>query len=288
MISVVGIGNAASSIAELFDSTSNYYVYCLNNIVKRSSKRKFKLKHFDAPEDYELNVPDLKKFFSEISNDVQVIVVGSSYSSNYTLGILEQIKDKNIEIFYVKPDSELLTGIPKLVENSVFGVLQEYARSGLFKSFTIISNLEIEKSLDNIPIKKYYESINNTIFSMIHYINYFTHAEPEIGMVSKPLEINRIRTFGAINPKNLEEKWFFGLDTPRDVCYYICINKETLETDGTLHRKLVDILKNKPRNTFQRVSYAIYETPHNNDFGFCVAHTNVIQSQKTLDSLETE
>ena len=277
MISIVGIGNAASKIAEMFKETSNYEVYCLNNSVKRSSKRKFKLKHFEDPEECENNIPDLSEFFADISDDVQVIVVGSSFSSSYTLGILSQIKEKNIEVFYIKPDSELLTGMPKLLENTVFGVLQEYARSGLFKSFTVISNLEIEKSLDNIPIKKYYESINKTIFSMIHYVNYFTHAEPEIGMVSKPLDVNRIRTYGAINPKNLEEKWFFNLDTPRDVCYYICINKETLETDGTLHRRLVDILKSKPRNTFRRVSYAVYETPHQNDFGFCVAHTNVVQ-----------
>jgi hypothetical protein len=277
MISIIGIGNAATKIAGLFSETNNYEVYSLNSSIKRSSKRNFRLKHFEEPEEYEQNVPDLSSFFADISDDVQVIVVGSSYSSNYTLGILSQIRDKNIEVFYIKPDSELLTGTPKLVENAVFGVLQEYARSGLFKSLTIISNLEIEKSLDNIPIKKYYESINNTIFSMIHYVNYFTHAEPEIGMVSKPLDINRIRTYGAINPKNLEEKWFFDLDSPRDVCYYICINQETLETDGTLHRRLVDILKSKPRNTFRRVSYAVYETPHQADFGFCVAHTNVVQ-----------
>ena len=277
MISVVGIGNAASRVASLFKETNNYDVYLLNSSVKRSSKRQYKLKSFENPEDYEENIPDLAKFFSEISTDVQVIIAGSSYSSNYSLGILSQIKDKNIEVFYIKPDSELMTGNNKLIDNLVFGVLQEYARCGLLKSFTVISNLEIEKSLDNIPIKKYYESINSTIFSMIHYVNYFTHAEPEIGMVSKPLEINRIRSYGALSPKNLEEKWFFELDTPRDVCYYICINQETLETDGTLHRRLVDILKNKPRNTFQRVSYAIYETPHQADFGFCVAHTNVIQ-----------
>ena len=277
MISIVGIGTAASKLAELFITTNNYDVYTLNDSVKRTSKRKYKLKKFDAPEEYEKNIPNLKTFFSEISSNVQVFITGSSYSSNYSLGILEQLRGKDVEIIYIKPDSELLTGTPKLVENAVFGVLQEYARSGLFKSFTIISNLEIEKSLDNIPIKKYYESINNTIFSMIHYVNYFMHAEPEIGSVSKPLEINRIRSFGALNTKNLEEKWFFELDTPRDVCYYICINQETLETDGTLHRRLVEILKNKPRNTFQRVSYAIYETPHQADFGFCVAHTNVVQ-----------
>ena len=85
-------------------------------------------------------------------------------SSNYTLGILQQIRDKSIELFYVKPDIELLTGIPKLVENVMFGVLQEYARSGLFKNITILSNLEIEKYLDNVSIKSYYDSLNTTIF----------------------------------------------------------------------------------------------------------------------------
>mgnify|MGYP003323193086 CR=1 FL=1 len=37
-----------------------------------------------------------------IRDHVQVFIVGSSYSSNYALGILEQIKDKKIEIFYLK------------------------------------------------------------------------------------------------------------------------------------------------------------------------------------------
>ena len=277
MISIVGIGNAASRIAECFRQVDNYNVYTLNSTNKANSKRKYKLKSFENPEEYESNIPDLKKFFSDIDEHVQVIVVGSSYSSNYSLGILEQIKNKKIDLYYIKPDGELMTGVRKLVERAAFGVLQEYARSGLFNSFTIISNLEIEKSLDNVPVKKYYESINKSIFSMIHYMNFFVHNEPEIGMISKPLDINRIRSIGALDPKNLEEKWFFELDTPRDVCYYICINKQKLETDGTLHRRLVDLLKNKPRNTFKRISYAIYETPHENDFGFCVAHTNVIQ-----------
>ena len=277
MISIIGIGTAASRIAEKFTDTPSYNVFRLSGAIKRSSKHKYKLKSFDEPELYEQNIPDLKKFFSEVHDHTQVFVVGSSYSSNYALGILEQIKDKKIDLIYIKPDSELLTGIPKLIDRAVFGVLQEYARSGLLNSLTIISNLEIEKSLDNIPIKSYYDSINNSIFSMIHYLNYFQHTEPEIGMLTKPTEINRIRAIGAIEPKTLEEKWFFQLDNPRDVCYYMCINKEKLETDGTLHRKLVDILKSKPRNSFQRISYAIYETPYSNDFGFCVAHTNVVQ-----------
>jgi len=277
VISIVGLGNAASSIAEKFKQTKNYTVYVMNSDVQRNSKYKFRLKSYETAEQYEQNIPNVKKFFSELSDRVQFFIVGSSYSSNYSLGILEQIKDKKIDVFYVRPDTELMTGIPKLLDRVVFGILQEYARSGLLNSFTAISNTDVEKSIGSIPIKTYYDKINTSIFSTVHYINYFTHAEPEIGMTSRPLEINRIRTYGILNPKNLDENWLYPLDMERDICYYLCINKDRLEKEGGLHKKIVDMLKEKPKNAFRRISYAIYETEHD-DFGLCVAHTNAIQN----------
>jgi hypothetical protein len=276
MISIVGLGSAASKIAEKFKETKNYNVYVLNKEVVRNSKYKFRLKEFEAPEDYEANIPNVQNFFKDIDDRVQFFIMGSSFSSNYSLGILQQIRNKKIDVFYVQPDGELMTGVPKLLDKAVFSILQEYARSGLLNSFTAISNVMIEKSLGNLPIKSYYEKINESIFSTIHYVNYFDHAEPEIGMTSKPLEINRIRTYGILDPKNLQEKWLYELDMERDVCYYLCINRDRLENEGGLHKKIVDMLKEKPRNAFRRISYAIYETEHQ-DFGLCVAHTNAIQ-----------
>lgn len=277
MISIIGIGNAASTVAEKFKATKNYNVYVLNSSVERKTKYRFRLKSFKEPESYEDNIPDLTKFFANIDQNVQVFIMGSSFSSNYTLGILEQIKNKKIDLFYIQPDTELMTGIPKLLDKAVFSILQEYARSGLLNSFTPLSNHLIEKSIGDIPIKTYYDKINESIFSTVHYINYFSHAEPEIGLISKPLDINRIRTYGLLDPKNLEERWLYQLDMIRDVCYYLCINKQKLEEEGGLHKKIVDLLKDKPRNAFRRISYAIYETEHQ-DFGLCVAHTNAIQN----------
>jgi len=279
MISVVGIGSAASAIAEKFKAQKNYNVYLLNSKIERNTKYKHKLKVFEKPEEYENNIPDLKKFFSDLNDYVQIFIVGSSYSSNYSLGILEQIKDKKIDVFYIKPDIELLTGVPKLLENLVFGVLQEYARSGLLHSVTIISNESIEQNIQNISIKNYYDSLNNAIFSAVHYLNFFDHTDPEIGQVAKPSDINRIRSLGMLDPKNLQEKWFFELDMSRDVCYYLCINEQRLEDEVGLHKRIVDMLKEKPRNAYHKISYAIYET-HLSDFGFCVAHTNATQQQK--------
>jgi hypothetical protein len=285
MISVIGIGNGASAIAQKFSGTPQYEVYTLNDKVLKNSKYKFRLKKYDVPEDYENNTPDLTKFFANIRETVQVFIVGSSYSSNYALGILEQLKEKEIEIFYIQPDVELLIGIPKLVEATVFGVLQEYARSGLFKSITLISNLNLEQIVGEISIKNYFDSLNTSIYSTIHYINFFNHADPEIGNVARPAPINRIRTIGFLNMKDIKEKWLFDLDIERELCYYLCINKKKLETESGLHKKIVDMLKEKPKNAFRKISYAIYETDHKQDFGFCVAHTNAIQQQKDLDKL---
>ena len=287
MISIVGLGNAASAISELFSEIQQYKVYKLNSKILKNTKNEFKLQTYENPEDYEQNVPNVKKFFQNISDHVQFFIVGGSYSSNYCLGIMEQIKHKKIDLIYIQPDTELLTGLPVLIENTTFGVLQEYARSGLLNSITIISNLEIENSLGDLNIKTYYNSLNNFIFSAIHHLNYFVHSEPEIGQVSRPAEINRIRAIAGLNMKNLEEKWLFQLDTPRELCYYLAINTERLETEGGLHKKIVDMLKQKPKNAFRKISYAIYETPYH-DFGFCVAHTNVVQTKKTLDKLEQE
>jgi len=287
MISIIGIGNAASAIAENFKSQgNNYKVYQLGSGYK-NTKHTRKLKKFESPEEYENNIPDLGKFFKDANESVQVFIVGASYSSNYALGILEQLKDKTIEIFYVKPDTELLTGVPKLLENLMFGVLQEYARSGLFKSMTILSNLEIERSIPGLSIKNYYEKLNHTIFSCVHYLNFFNHTEPEIGQMARPAEINRIRTIGILDVKTLSEKWLFELDIPRETCYYICINQDRLEKESGLHRQIVDLLKEKPRNAFRKISYGIWET-HLHDFGFCVTHSNATQQQKTLDKLEQE
>ena len=277
MISIIGLGNAASKIADKFKSTKNYNVFTMNSEIERKTKYKFKLKSFERPEEYENNIPNLSKFFENIDEHVQLFIVGSSFSSNYSLGILEQLQGRKIDVFYIQPDTELMTGVPKILDKIVFGVLQEYARSGLLNSFTPISNIMVEKSIGNIPIKTYYDRINDSIFSTVHYINYFTHAEPEIGMTAKPLEINRIRTYGLLNVKNLQEKWLFELDMERDLCYYLCINKDRLENEGGLHKKIVDLLKQKPKNVFRRISYAIYETEYQ-DFGLCVAHTNAIQN----------
>ena len=88
MISIIGLGNAASKIADKFKQTKNYNVYTLNSSVQRNSKYKFKLKAYETPEEYEENIPNVKKFFADVDDRIQFFIVGSSLSSNYSFGIL--------------------------------------------------------------------------------------------------------------------------------------------------------------------------------------------------------
>ncbi len=287
MISLLGIGTAGENIVDCFKNNKEYNCYVISDNIERTTKYRRKIKRQENIEDYETSMPDLSKFCSTMDDHVQVFVCGSGRTANATLAILQYLRNKKIDVFYIQPDTDLLMGVSKLQERAIFGILQEYARSGLFNSFTAFSNPILEGSIGSVPIKKYFETINKTIYYCIHYKNLFDHTTPIIGNLSPPSEVQRIRSLGRIDPYNLEESWYFDLDNSRDVCYYICISTERLEKDGDLHKKIIKNLKDKPRNAFKNVSYAIYESPFETDFGFCVAHTNVIQN-KTLDKLEQE
>jgi len=284
MISLIGIGEAGCNMVSLFENHKEYNCF-LFSPEQENTKYTRKLPRVAKAEDCEREAPKLSSYKTKeaIQSRVQVFLCGSSFSANYTLAILEQIKDRQIDIFYIKPDVDLLIGEVKLQERAIFGILQEYARSGLFNSFTIFSNPAIEKTIGEIPIKKYFEMINKNIYYAVHYLNVFDHTTPLVGNLSKPSEVQKIRSVGIISVDKLSEQWYYDLQEDRDVAYYLCIATERLENDGKLHAKVVQSLKSKPRNAFKNVTYAIYESPYESDFGFCVAHTNFIQGL-VLDS----
>lgn len=285
MISLIGIGEAGCNVVSLFENHREYNCFLFSED-QENTKYTRKLSKVEKAEDCEGKAPKLSSYKTKeaIQDRVQVFLCGSSFSANYTLAILQQIRDREIDIFYIKPDVDLLIGNSKLQERAIFGILQEYARSGLFKSFTILSNPSIEKTIGEIPIKKYFDTINKSIYYAVHYLNVFDHTTPLVGNLSKPSDVQRIRSVGIVSVDKLTENWYYKLEEDRDVAYYLCIANERLETDGKLHSRVVESLKNKPRNAFKNVTYGIYESPYETDFGFCVAHTNFVQGQKLLDS----
>ena len=61
MISIVGLGNAASAIVEKFKEIPQYQIYVLNDKVEKNTSHAYNIPSFETPEEYEEKIPKLKK-----------------------------------------------------------------------------------------------------------------------------------------------------------------------------------------------------------------------------------
>ena len=69
---------------------------------------------------------------------------------------------------------------------------------------------------------------------------------------------------------------FFLLDKIRDICYIYGVNKEKLETDGSLFRSIVDSMKDKTDDNLN-ISYAVFPTSYESEISYCLAHASYVQ-----------
>ena len=67
---------------------------------------------------------------------------------------------------------------------------------------------------------------------------------------------------------------FFSLDNVKEMNYYYAINKNRLETDGSLMKKITENIK---MENDLKVSYGIFATDYEDDYVYCVANSSFIQ-----------
>ena len=126
MISVIGLGAAGISVATEFSQYPQYNIYKIGNIAPTNEfEYKWNVNSL-KPEDVEEEAPNLKKFFKNVEDDVYFFIAGDSLLANGTLAILQQIKEKNIDIFYLNPEANLMGNMLKLQNRAIFNILQEY------------------------------------------------------------------------------------------------------------------------------------------------------------------
>ena len=271
METIIGLGSAGCNIADCFAQYPQYNVYKLD--VGLSGKNCYYLPEYDTPEEYETHIGSLTNVFNKIEGDILFVLGGSGNVSGGALRALEQLRHCSINVLYIEPDIEMLSGNKRLQERSTYYILQEYARSGLFERIFLVSNPQIEKILGDVPIMGYNDKLNELIVSTIHMINVYNNIDPVVDNHSDFKEQTRISTFGISSLEN-EKKMFFSLDSIREMRYYYAINKKKLETDGTLMRKITENVKNEADID---VSYGIYSTDYADDYVYCVANASMIQ-----------
>jgi len=273
---VIGLGNGGNRIADLFSSYEQYTVYKIG-VNLPASERSISLPELKSPELYEEKCPDLKLFFKDLEDEVLFVLVGSSDITGATLAILEQIRHTRITILYVRPDLNLISHKKLLQEKITFNILQEYARSGLFHKLYLVDNLSMEEIIGEAPIAVYHQKINQAIVSTIHMINVFKHIEPVTITNPQTLDINKITTFGTLDPKTGKESLFYNLNNITNKFFYYSMSKIQLEKDGKLLQKIKIQVKDRLAENVTG-GFGIYQNEYTDNYTYMEVSTHILQN----------
>lgn len=263
----MGIGTAGCNVVEQLSEYSTYDCYYISNEIKKTSKYKFALPEEAGPEQYEkMDMTKLHKWIGKIDESCAVFLCGASDSTGITLRALEKLHQMGVkmEIVYFAPETEVLAEPKVLHERSVMGILQNFARSGLFEKICLVSNLKLEELAGPTNVFDYYKQINHVFTSTYYMLDVFKNTKPVTSTFKRPKESCRITTIG-LGAVEGEEKLFFPLEKEVEMVYYYGINEEKLRTEENLFRTITNNVKSKITEE-RKVSFGIYPTQYENDY----------------------
>jgi len=277
METIIGLGNAGCAIADEFAKYKQYSIYKIDDNLQGLKKNGiYNMPWQDGPERYEAKCPKMKNFFKNVSGEVLFIVSGAGNIAGATLNILENIKHCGINVLYIEPDLELLPITKRPQEKSTYYILQEYARSGVFKRIFMISNPMVEDCVGDVVISEYNKKLNSMICSTFHMINVYNHIDPISDTFHEQSDTSKIATIGYVDIKGFDPKLFFPLDRTYETRYYYAISKKRLEEDGTLLKTIKEQMKSRP-DTEGKISYGIFQTNYEQDYVYTMSFSRSIQ-----------
>ena len=132
---LIGLGNVGYKLTKAFAKHPQYKVITIDH----EDGATIQIPEQSHPEEYEESFPNISDSLRDVSGDILFIVSGASIISGVALRALEQIHGRgDVSILYIHPDVATLSETRRLQTNLVFGALQHYARSGVFKQFYAI------------------------------------------------------------------------------------------------------------------------------------------------------
>jgi len=277
---IIGLGSAGCAIADGFSEYPQYDVYKIDAGLQKA-KNSYALPTGLDHQGYENAVPkNFSSFVKKVPKEggILFVVCGSSFVSGASLRILENFKNRSVSILYIKPDAEMIGGERQLQERLVYRVLQEYARSGLFKEMMLVHNSTIEKMLGGVSIRNYHQKINETIISTIHMMNVFENSDPVLAQDTPSSDVSRISTLGIMDCEKNEESFFFPLDKVTEMRYYYGMNEDALESDSKALGNIRESVRIKKGEGLSQVGYSIHTTQYDRTIGYCVARSSQIQT----------
>lgn len=267
MKNILAIGTAACNVVNQLSQYPVYNCFYISNEINKTSKYKFALPLCPGPEEYEaLEMAKLHSWLEKIKENCTVMLCGGSDSTGITLRALEKLHKNKVgmEVVYFMPETEVLSESKALHERSVSGVLQNFARSGLFEKICLVSNLRLEELAGSTNVFEYYDQINHVFTSTYYMIDVFKNTKPITCTFKKPKESCRITTLGITTIENVENL-FFPLENEVEMVYYYGMNEEKLRTEENLFRTITNNVKSKITEQ-TKVSFGIYPTQYEDDY----------------------
>lgn len=267
MKTILGIGTAGSNIVKQLGENKVYRPYTISTENQKTTKYHFRLSEQPGPEEYEsMDMAKLHKWLGTIEKKCSVFLCGASNSSGITLRALHHLHQNGVklDVVYFMPETEVLSEEKTLHERTCRGVLQNYARSGLFERICLVSNLELEELAGSTNVFDYYNQINQVFTSTYYMMDVFKNTKPITSTFKRPKESCRITTIGLSSLEE-EDRLFFPLNQEVEVVYYYGINEQKLKTEENLFRTITNKVKSRITEE-TKVSFGIYPTQYENDY----------------------
>jgi hypothetical protein len=270
-VNIIGIGRVGCNIASWFKKHPTRYRTFFVDTQKHGAKS-FLLPTCSTHEEYESCwSPTLS--FGNIKGLTYIFIAGSNRASGASLKILERLQACDVNVVYLQTESELRAPAAGLI----YGVLQEYARSGKFSRIILCANKTIESAFDGMPVIGYYDQINDFIATAIDNLNFFLFNKPVLENTQEPLKGARLSTLSFVDLKQNLEVGLFPLD---DVCekrYYLGVSEEVLKSDKGFHRRMQERINQA--NKGERTSYSIYQMEGPESTVICMQCSPTIQTR---------
>lgn len=274
----VGFGGVGCNIVRAMErlaSDEKAYRYIDS---KQQEGQSVTLRVYDSPEEQEqkCSVAPVKALFRRLRGKVLVVMTGTSKIAPSSLRALEIVTNKfgseNVSVLYVRPEDMMRkAGISRMMDRAVFGVLQEYARSGQIDEMLVVDNSMMEKIITDANLLNYHMKNNELLAYSLMMCMELVSRNAVYGVSGEFANTSRIKTIGVFDQDNGESFWFYNLDAIDTIAkveirhYFLC-GQDRL-TNVEYMRKVREMMIDK--------AYAVYDAgDYVGKYGYCIAAVN--------------